>query len=129
MYMAKFNLFRLNIPTNIWYIILVVALVIVVMHRCNREGFGTPLDEVNNQKIKTNYGKNAEVTDLYTPYESNTCGPNNLNKLFFDTTKFDPKCCTQTSLYSGNSSCPCMCPEQLNYLNHRGGNRSEFEEY
>ena len=42
---------------------------------------------------------------------------------FFYANKFDPSCCT-TSSYSGSTGCPCISPEQMQYLNSRAGNRS-----
>ena len=41
---------------------------------------------------------------------------------FLSDNKFDPKCCP--SLYSGDMGCACISPEQLKYLNSRGGNRT-----
>lgn len=57
------------------------------------------------------------------PYANNHCGPININKSFFDNIHFKPECCPST--YSSSSGCACMCPEQLKYLNSRGGNRSQ----
>jgi len=42
-------------------------------------------------------------------------------ELFADN-KFDAKCCP--SFYSGDMGCPCISPEQMKYLNSRGGNRT-----
>ena len=42
--------------------------------------------------------------------------------LIFAENKFDPKCCP--SAYSNSSGCVCATPEQMNYLNTRGGNRT-----
>lgn len=41
---------------------------------------------------------------------------------FLADNKFDPKCCP--SFYSGDMGCPCISPEQMKYLNSRGGNRT-----
>jgi hypothetical protein len=41
---------------------------------------------------------------------------------FFAENKFAPECCP--SSYSSSTGCACMTPEQLNYLNTRGGNRT-----
>lgn len=40
----------------------------------------------------------------------------------FAENKFDAKCCP--SFYSGDMGCPCISPEQMKYLNSRGGNRT-----
>jgi len=42
---------------------------------------------------------------------------------FFYDNEFKPSCCTTTN-YSGSSGCPCISPEQMQYLNSRAGNRS-----
>jgi hypothetical protein len=41
---------------------------------------------------------------------------------FFANNKFSAECCP--SSYSSSTGCACMTPEQLNYLNTRGGNRT-----
>jgi hypothetical protein len=35
---------------------------------------------------------------------------------------FDPKCCPST--YTSSKGCACVSPEQMTYLNERGGNRT-----
>jgi hypothetical protein len=47
--------------------------------------------------------------------------------LFFDSTKFSPDCCP--SVYSNADGCVCASPEQMKYLNERGGNRTLTSEY
>ena len=42
--------------------------------------------------------------------------------VFFDKTKFSPECCP--SPYSNSEGCVCASPEQMKYLNERGGNRT-----
>jgi hypothetical protein len=42
--------------------------------------------------------------------------------VMFAKNKFKPECCP--SPYSSSSGCVCMTPEQINYLNTRGGNRT-----
>lgn len=123
--MVKKSVFSLNIPYNIWIIILVVALVIVVMNRCNREGFLYNLEPPEFFELESNDINNASLENQYTPFEKNVCGPIVPGQFFFATTKFDHSCCDKISLYSSNLGCPCMCPDQLKYLNQRGGNRTE----
>ena len=41
---------------------------------------------------------------------------------FFANNEFTADCCP--SSYSSSTGCACMTPEQLNYLNTRGGNRT-----
>ena len=45
---------------------------------------------------------------------------------FFYANKFDPSCCATTS-YSGSNGCPCISPQQMEYLNSRAGNRDMTE--
>ena len=40
----------------------------------------------------------------------------------FGDTKFAPECCP--SSYSSSRGCACVSPEQMNFLNERGGNRT-----
>ena len=46
---------------------------------------------------------------------------------FFYKNKFDPSCCPST--YTTSTGCVCESPEQANYLNQRGGNRTSSSEY
>jgi len=47
--------------------------------------------------------------------------------VIFAQNKSKPECCP--SPYSTSSGCMCMTPEQINYLNTRGGNRTSDSEY
>ena len=47
--------------------------------------------------------------------------------LVFETNKFSPDCCP--SDYSNADGCVCATPEQMKYLNERGGNRTLTSEY
>ena len=40
---------------------------------------------------------------------------------------FKPSCCP--SLYSSSSGCACISPEQMKYMNQRGGNRTFATEF
>jgi hypothetical protein len=42
--------------------------------------------------------------------------------VIFAKNKFKPECCPAP--YSSSTGCVCMTPEQINYLNTRGGNRT-----
>ena len=41
--------------------------------------------------------------------------------VFFNNNTFSPDCCP--SIYSNSDGCGCVTPEQLTYLNSRGGNK------
>ena len=47
---------------------------------------------------------------------------------FYANNDFSGKCC-ETSNVSGTSGCACISKEQYDYLNSRGGNRTNSSEY
>lgn len=75
-------------------------------------------------------GPKPGCQDSLKPYNKYKCGPVDVNN-FFGGLKFKPECCGNPagSSYSNSVGCACMCPEQLNYLNSRGGNRTFPTEY
>lgn len=100
-----------------------------------KEGFqagtllvGSALSYSMGEGVKGSWESNETDTASGNPYqhlESNTGGPVPLpeNQLFmFDQNKFTPECCPST--YSSSTGCVCASPEQMNYLNQRGGNRT-----
>lgn len=97
----------------------------------NTEGFelGSGLDYRIGEGIDSSWenkmnGKNKHY-NLYQSFEDNVGGQVPLPEgelLIFKENKFDPKCCP--SVYSNSSGCVCPTPEQMNYLNQRGGNRT-----
>jgi hypothetical protein len=90
-----------------------------------------------NKEIVTNMSATninpAPITDadnIYSDLEKNEGGPVPLpdnEMLFFDQNKFTPECCPST--YSTAEGCVCASPEQMKYLNERGGNRTLTSEY
>jgi hypothetical protein len=49
---------------------------------------------------------------------------------FLANNKFTPECCTgPASSYSNSLGCACLSPEQAQYLNQRGGNRTYASQY
>jgi hypothetical protein len=77
-----------------------------------------------------NYNKVDEKYDLYANLEHNVTGPIPLpdeELVFFDKNIFSPECCP--SNYSSADGCLCAAPEQMKYLNERGGNRTLVGEY
>jgi len=100
-----------------------------------KEGFqagtmlvGSALSYSMGDGVKGSWESNETDTASGNPYqhlEGNTGGPVPLpeNQLFmFDQNKFTPECCPST--YSSSTGCVCASPEQMNYLNQRGGNRT-----
>jgi hypothetical protein len=72
-----------------------------------------------------------DASNIYSELEKNEGGgPIPLPEdelLFFDSTKFSPECCP--SPYSTSEGCVCASPEQMKYLNERGGNRTLTSQY
>ena len=65
------------------------------------------------------------VPDLDRNMEYNSLVDLNVNVkddlVFFNNNTFSPDCCP--SIYSNSDGCACITPEQLTYLNSRGGNK------
>jgi len=69
--------------------------------------------------------KQNNYVSPYQHLEGNTAGkvPLAEGQLFmFDENKIKPECCP--SAYSSSTGCVCASPEQMKYLNQRGGNRT-----
>ena len=86
-----------------------------------------------NKDVQINNKNPNAVNDsenIYSDLEKNEGGPVPLPEgemLIFDTNKFSPECCP--SPYSSSEGCVCASPEQMKYLNERGGNRTLTSEY
>lgn len=66
----------------------------------------------------------------YAHLDSNKGGPVPLPEgelYMFAKNKIDPSCCPST--YTSSTGCVCVSPEQLKYLNERGGNRTLNTEF
>jgi hypothetical protein len=96
-------------------------------------GMGSALDYKMGNGVKSsweNKEKSDDSSDIYSNLEQNIGGPIPLPEdelLFFDKNKFSPDCCP--SNYSNADGCVCASPEQMKYLNERGGNRTLTSEY
>ena len=109
-----------------------------------KEGFqagtqliGSAMNYHMGQGVKGSWETNdSGNTDTYNDWfkglDGNTGGKVPLPKgqlaMFYDN-KQDPSCCGQVSSYSGSMGCVCIAPEQMKYLNERGGNRTFTTEY
>jgi hypothetical protein len=104
-------------------------------------GLGSALDYKMGEGVKRSW-ENKEMIDntkpnaindnanVYSILEKNEGGPIPLPEgelLVFENNKFSPDCCP--SAYSNSSGCVCASPEQMKYLNERGGNRTLHDEY
>jgi len=77
-------------------------------------------------------GDTTTYNNWFKGLDGNTGGkvplPDGQLAMFYDN-KQDPSCCGQGSSYSGSMGCVCIAPEQMKYLNERGGNRTFTTEY
>ena len=93
-----------------------------------KEGFelGSSLDYRMGDGVESSWENKAKKHyNIMNSLEDNVGGRVPLPEgelLIFAENKFDPKCCP--SAYSNSSGCVCATPEQMNYLNTRGGNRT-----
>ena len=99
-----------------------------------KEGFnaaldltGAALDYSMGKGVKGSWDKaRANIApQVNAQLEGNVGGPVPLpeGELFiFRENKSDPNCCP--AAYSSSTGCICASPEQMNYLNERGGNRT-----
>jgi len=99
-------------------------------------GLGSALDYKMGDGVKHSWenkdtivnAKPSKINDdmnIYSSLEKNEGGPIPLPEgelLIFDNNKFSPECCP--SAYSNSDGCVCAAPEQMKYLNERGGNRT-----
>jgi hypothetical protein len=106
-----------------------------------KEGFqvssnlvGAAVEYTMGDGVKSSWEKKTKSVDyaaqLYQNMEGNTGTSVPLPEselIMFDNNKFDPDCCP--SVYSNSSGCVCATPEQMKYLNQRGGNRTLTTEY
>jgi hypothetical protein len=70
----------------------------------------------------------TDSSNIYSDLEKNEGAPLPEDEmLMFEKNKFSPDCCP--SAYSNADGCVCASPEQMKYLNERGGNRTLTGEY
>ena len=98
-----------------------------------REGFsvgsaivGSALDYSMGNGVKGSWENKVQYVPPSQSLESNTQAlslPLKNNQLdIFANNRHAPECCPAT--YSGSTGCVCATPEQMSYLNQRGGNRT-----
>ena len=129
--------------------LIVAAIVVYYFFGGVKEGFqaglvglGTALDYKMGEGVKKSWenkdtienAKSSAVNDnanIYSSLEKNDGGtPIPLPEgelLIFENNKFSPDCCP--SSYSNADGCVCASPEQMKYLNERGGNRTLHDAY
>lgn len=84
----------------------------------NSDVAGMWVSKANTYASEFGYGIINNTGSAYTADEPLKNG----ELVLFAKNKFKPECCPAP--YSSSTGCVCMTPEQINYLNTRGGNRS-----
>lgn len=79
---------------------------------------GMWVTKANTYASEFGYGTINNTGSAYTADEPLKNG----EMVLFAKNKFKPECCPAP--YSSSTGCVCMTPEQINYLNTRGGNRT-----
>ena len=112
---------NLSLKFNIMTVVFVAILVGLLLAAC---AWGC----MNKGKLMENFENGTQQYDPYAPLKGITGGPVPLpeNQLdFFFANKFDGSCCAKPQQYSSSTGCACISPEQMKYLNRRGGNNTE----
>ena len=84
----------------------------------NGDVAGMWVSKANTYASEFGYGIMNNTGSAYTADEPLKNG----EMVIFAKNKFKPECCPAP--YSSSTGCVCMTPEQINYLNTRGGNRT-----
>lgn len=84
----------------------------------NGDVAGMWVTKANTYASEFGYGIINNTGSAYTADEPLKNG----EMVIFAKNKFKPECCPAP--YSSSTGCVCMTPEQINYLNTRGGNRT-----
>lgn len=84
----------------------------------NGDVAGMWVTKANTYASEFGYGVMNNTGSAYTADEPLKNG----EMVIFAKNKFKPECCPAP--YSSSTGCVCMTPEQINYLNTRGGNRT-----
>jgi hypothetical protein len=84
----------------------------------NGDVAGMWVSKANSYASEFGYGIINNTGSAYTADEPLKNG----EMVIFAKNKFKPECCPAP--YSSSTGCVCMTPEQINYLNTRGGNRT-----
>jgi hypothetical protein len=84
----------------------------------NGDVAGMWVSKANTYASEFGYGIMNNTGSAYTADEPLKNG----SLVMFAKNKFKPECCP--SPYSSSTGCVCMTPEQITYLNTRGGNRT-----
>lgn len=123
-----------NVGKSVLHIIVIIAVLYLIYHLykvfVSKEGFelGSSLSYHMGDGVPTSWENKQNLSKPYNimnSLEDNVGGKIPLPEgelLIFNDNKFDPKCCP--SVYSNSLGCVCAAPEQMNYLNQRGGNRT-----
>ena len=86
-----------------------------------------PTENYKNLDTNTEF-TDGKISDIFKNNKYNLGSYPNVEikpgEMLFKHNKFLPECCMYYSDYSSDKGCPCITPEQQNYLQRRGLNRS-----
>lgn len=92
-----------------------------------------PLDYHQDGSLKNSWSNKAlvyakdmgykNIVERHAQYKGTNVPLAPGNMLFFKNNAFKPECCP--SSYSSSAGCACTSADQMEYLNQRGGNRTE----
>jgi hypothetical protein len=131
---------KVDIKTMVLFIVLGMILCAYTYCpcRCGKEGFGDQL----GSNLGYNIGEGvpgsfnkvsppATYDSYFSSLDGNTQGlatPLQHGEMaIFSENKSSPECCPAT--YSTSMGCVCETPQQMKYLNERGGNRTQNSEF
>lgn len=91
----------------------------------DNEGVTEGFSNLSWGNLNSENSENSDCMDSLIPFKNNKCGPVSVNNFFRDI-QFKPECCGNSggSSYSNSMGCACLCPDQITFLNSRGGNRT-----
>jgi hypothetical protein len=106
-----------------------ITILLFLYRKETKEAFsqlGASLSDSMGDGVRSSW-LNSDKTPIdnnkYSRMETTTSTPlPESEMLIFNNNKFTPECCPST--YSNSTGCLCATPEQLNYLNSHGGNRT-----
>ena len=136
----EFKIFGYTLRLEIIIICILLANFISIMTWCScaggmKEGFSAVADITNTALGYSPTGVGSannsgncncdNTTDNYKSLIGNVGGPVPLPEgemVLFAQNKISPSCCP--SIYSSSAGCVCASPEQIRYINERGGNHT-----
>jgi hypothetical protein len=122
---------------NIYKFLFYIFLVLIIFNQVISYSVVSIYNNIKNDKQTTENYKNlntntefiqGSTSEIFKKNQDNLGNYPNVEikpgETLFKHNKFLPECCMYYSDYSTDKGCPCITPEQQNYLQRRGLNRS-----